>query len=182
MAIFLIAGHHDKDPGAISGTRIEAVETKKARVLIDEFIPKNKYRVILDRDNETNRELQARIKPGDGSVLLDIHFNSASSLATGVECLVNAKDWKDKDSLAYKMADEINKATADILEIPDRGVKPETGTRHGKLGILNQGAGCGVLWEICFISNPLNMQKWDLKQKELCKKIAEILQKYDDVK
>lgn len=182
MAIFLIAGHSDKDPGAISGIRIEAVETKKARALIDGFIPKEKYRVILDRDSETNRELQNRIKPASGSVLLDIHFNSAGATATGVECLVNAKDWKDKNSLAYKMADEINKATAEILGIPNRGVKPETATRHGKLGILNLGAGCGVLWEICFISNPLNMQRWDLKQKELCKKVAEILAKYDDLK
>ncbi|MDY3511395.1 N-acetylmuramoyl-L-alanine amidase, partial [Riemerella anatipestifer] len=44
------------------------------------------------------------------------------------------------------------------------------------------GAGCAVLWEICFISNPNDMKQWDLKKEILMKKIAEIAAKYDDLR
>lgn len=175
---YIIAGHHDKDSGAAYNNREETKETKKARELLLGHLVGEK--VVVDKDWETNPQVQNRIKPGEGSVLLDIHFNAGSPTATGVECLVNRKDFADKNSLSYQMADEICKATSEVLDIRNRGVKCESATRHGKLGILNLGAGCSVLWEVCFISSVLDMQKWDLKQKELMKKIAEILQKYDE--
>lgn len=179
---FPIAGHSDKDPGAMYNGRIEAVETKKARELFIKHFPKGRGELIPDHDWETNRQLQSRIKPAGGSVVLDIHFNAGSPTATGTECFVNARDYKDRNSMSYKMADEICKATAEILGIANRGVKPETATRHGRLGILNLGAGCSVLWEICFISNVIDMKQWDAKQDALMKRIAEIGQKYDDMK
>lgn len=179
---FPIAGHSDKDPGAVYNGRREADETKKARDLFTRFFPKGKTEVITDNDWETNRQVQNRLKPGAGSVILDIHFNAGSPTAGGTECLVNKKDFANKNSMSYKMADEICKATSEILGVRNRGVKCESSTRHGRLGILNLGAGCSVLWEICFISSVLDMQQWDLKQKELMKRIAEIVQKYDDLK
>lgn len=180
--VFPIAGHSDKDPGAMYNGRKEADETKKARNWIVKFYPKGIKELILDKDWESNREVQNRIKPSDGSVVLDIHFNAGSPTAGGTECFVNRKDFANKNSMSYKMADEICKATAEILGIRNRGVKSEADTRHGKLGILNLGAGCSVLWEICFISSVWDMQKWDTKQEILMKKVAEIVAKYDDMK
>lgn len=178
---FPLAGHSNLDPGAVYNGRKEADETKKARDLFVQYFPKGKTELITDKDWETNRQVQSRIKPSVGSVVFDIHFNAGSPTATGTECLVNKKDFANKNSMSYKMADEICKATSEILGIRNRGVKCESTTRHGKLGILNLGAGCSVLWEICFISSVLDMQQWDLKQKELMKRVAEIVQKYDDM-
>lgn len=178
--IYLSAGHHDKDPGAVSGKYIERDLTKESRSLIEVYI--NPAQLIKDKDYETNSEYQIRIKPGSGSVVFDIHFNSGSTLATGTECFVNTKDFGDKNSLSYKMADEICKVTSEMLGIPNRGVKSESSSQHSRIGILNKNAGCAVLWEICFISNPLNMSAYTFKKAELSKKIAEILIKYDALK
>ena len=178
--IYLSAGHNDKDPGAVSGKYVERDLTKESRSLIESYI--NPSQLIKDKDFETNTQYQSRIKPGSGSVVFDIHFNAGSSIATGTECFVNAKDFADKKSLSYLMADEICKASSKILVIPNRGVKSESQSQHSRIGILNKNAGCSVLWEICFISNPLNMDAYTLKKAELSHKIAEILVKYDALK
>lgn len=177
---FPFAGHSDKDSGAVYNGRKEAEETKKARELFIGYFPKGRKELIPDKDWETNRQVQQRVKPGKGSVVLDIHFNAGSSTAGGTECLVNRKDFANKNSMSYQMANEICKATAEILGIRNRGVKCESSTRHGRLGVLNLGAGCSVLWEVCFISSVLDMQQWDMKKEILMKRIAEIVQKYDD--
>lgn len=175
--IFLSAGHHDKDPGAVSGKFIERDLTKESRGLIEFHLdPKQ---VIKDKDFETNAQYQSRIKPGSGSVLFDIHFNSAGATATGTECFVNKKDFADKNSLSYKMAAEICEVTSKMLGITNRGVKSEAQSQHPRIGVLNLGAGVSVLWEICFISNPLNMAKYTQFKRELNKEVALILKKYD---
>lgn len=178
--IFLSAGHHDKDPGAVSGKYIERDLTKESRGLIEMYIDPSQ--LIKDKDFETNSQYQGRIKPGSGSVVFDIHFNSGSATATGTECYVNTADFANKNSFSYKMAEEICKVTSEILGVSSRGVKPEGSSQHSRIGILNKGAGCAVLWEICFISNPLNMSSYTFKKAELSRKIAEILLKYDALK
>lgn len=178
--IFISAGHHDKDPGAVSGPYIERDLTKESRGFITSKLPKDQF--IQDKDFETNSQYQGRIKPGSGSVVFDIHFNSGSPTATGTECFVNKNDFDNKNSMSYKMASEICKEASEMLGIPNRGVKSESSSQHSRLGILNLNSGISVLWEICFISNPLNMQSYTLHKKELSKKIAEILLKYDALK
>lgn len=178
--IYLSAGHHDKDLGAVSGSFVERDLTKEMRGLIEFNLPPSQ--LVKDKDFETNSIYQSRIKPGSGSVVLDIHFNSGSPTATGTECFVNKKDFADKNSLSYKMAAEISKATSELLGISNRGVKSEDQSQHSRIGILNLNSGVSVLWEICFISNPLNMQKYTQYKKDLSKKIAEILLKYDALK
>lgn len=178
--IYLSAGHHNADPGAISGKFIERDLTKESRSLIESYLKPSQ--VIKDKDFETNSQYQGRIKPGTGSVVFDIHFNAGSPTATGTECYVNKADFANKNSLSYKMADEICKVTAEILDIKNRGVKSESSSQHSRIGILNKNAGCSVLWEICFISSPLDMPKYTLKKAELNRKAAEILLKYDALK
>lgn len=178
--IYLSAGHHDKDPGAVSGSYIERDLTKEMREFINLHLPKGQ--VINDKDYEVNTQYQGRIKPGSGSVVLDVHFNSGSATATGTEVYVNKADFANKNSLSYKMANEICVATSNILGIPNRGVKSEASSQHPRLGILNLGSGISALWEICFISNVLNMQRYTECKKELSLKIAEILLRYDALK
>jgi len=178
--IYLSAGHHDKDPGAVANGYKEADLTKEARNTI--ALRCNPKSLILDKDWETNPQYQGRIKPGDGSVLFDIHFNSASATATGTECYVRAIDFQNKNSLSYKMAAEICELTSKILRVPNRGVKPDNQSQHSRIGILHKGAGVSVLWEICFISNTMNMNSYKAKKEEVLKMVAEILQKYDAIR
>ncbi len=180
LKVFPSAGHHNADPGAVALGYKEADLTKEARNLI----AKNSKAedLIMDKDWETNKQYQSRIKPGAGSVIFDIHFNSGSPTATGTECFVNDKDFQNKNSLSYKMAAEICDLTSSLLGIKNRGVKSEKTSQHQKLGILNLGAGVSVLWEICFISSALDMQNYLVKKEFLMKGIAEILKRYDDLK
>ena len=181
LKTFPIAGHSNNDPGAVYNGRKEAEETKCARELLIQHFPK-KNDIIADKDEQSLNQVLKSMKPGIGSVLLDSHFNAGPPTASGTECFVNAKDFANKNSRSYKMANEICKAASAILGIPNRGIKSERQTRHKRLGVLNIGAGCSVLWEICFISNNSDMKKWDLKKVELMKVIASICQKYDDMK
>lgn len=174
------AGHNNADPGAVALGYKEADLTKDARSII--AANSKAEDLIMDKDFETNSQYQKRIKPGDGSVVLDIHFNAGSPRATGTECFVNAKDFANQNSMSYKMAKEICEVTSKILGIGNRGVKSESSSQHKRLGILNLGAGCAVLWEICFITSAIDMPKYLQKKQELLKQIAVILKKYDDMK
>ena len=180
LKVFPSAGHHNADSGAVAFGYKEADLTKDARNLIAKNSKAEDF--IMDKDWETNRQYQSRIKPADGSVIFDIHFNAGSPSATGTECFVNDKEFQNKNSLSYKMASEVCEFTASLLGIKNRGVKSEKLSQHKKLGILNLGAGVSVLWEICFISSVLDMQNYIAKKEFLMKGIAEILKRYDDMK
>lgn len=175
--IYLSAGHHNADSGAVSGKFVERDLTKEMRGLIE--LNLDQKQVIKDKDFETNSQYQSRIKPGSGSVVFDIHFNAGPPTATGTECFVNKKDFADKNSLSFKMAEEISKTTAYVLGIKNRGVKSESQSQHPRIGVLNLNSGVSVLWEICFISSVLDMQKYVLLKDRLSKEIALILKKYD---
>lgn len=180
LKVFPSAGHNNADPGAVALGYKEADLTKEARNLIAKN--SNAQDIIMDKDNETNSQYQKRIKPGNASVIFDVHFNSGSPTATGTECFVNDKDFQNKNSLSYKMASEVCEFTSNLLGIKNRGVKSEKLSQHKKLGILNLGAGVSVLWEICFISSVLDMQNYLAKKEFLMKGLAKILKKYDDLR
>ena len=177
---FVSAGHNNSDPGAVSGGKKEADVTK----VIRNEIAKNakSTEIILDKDSETNRQYQGRIKPGSGSVIFDIHLNAAAnSHASGIECFVNKRDFANKNSLSYKMADRFCKEYSAILKIPNRGVKPENNSQHKTIGILNLGAGIAVLCEVDFITSPTAVQNIINHKDQLGKVGAKILQEFDDM-
>lgn len=177
---FISAGHNDADPGAVSGQNKEADITK----IIRDSIAANakSTEIILDKDFETNRQYQGRIKPGVGSVIFDIHLNAASKNTTsGIECYVNAKDFANKNSLSYKMADRFCREYSAILGIPNRGIKGESASQHSRIGILNLGAGISVLCEVDFITSTTAVQNIINHKDQLGKVGAKILQEFDDL-
>ncbi|MDY3351885.1 N-acetylmuramoyl-L-alanine amidase [Riemerella anatipestifer] len=177
LVTFPSAGHYTNDPGAIYNGRKENFETMDFRNRLTYHLDKIGVKYITDKDHETNRQYQNRIKPGKGSVLLDIHFNAGPITATGTECFIA----RNASAQSREMAGEICQTASKLMGIPNRGVKVETQTRHGRLGILNLGAGIAVLWEICFISNPNDMAKYDAVKEQLAIEIAKICKKYDDL-
>lgn len=174
--IFPSAGHHEKDPGAVYNGVKESEKNIEFRGLISKHLGDHKH--IMDKDSETNAQYQNRIKPGNGSVLLDIHFNaSANESANGTEMIIA----NNASAQSKQMATELAEGTACILGVKNRGVKTEAQTARGKIGILNLGAGIAVLAELCFISNKDDMAKYESSKEDLAKFYAEFLIKYDNL-
>lgn len=178
--IYVSAGHHNADPGAVANGFKENELTKDVRSLIVKNL--DAKNVIQDKDSETNAMYQNRIKPGTGSVVFDIHFNAGPITASGVECFVNTSDFSNKNSLSYRLAEEICLVTSKILGIKNRGVKTENQSQHSRIGILNLKSGISVLWEVAFISSVTDMSQFKSKKNVLSKEIASLLTKYDALK
>lgn len=181
--IFLSAGHHfnpgKPDPGAVGNGYHENALTKELRDLIYTEILKRGGSVIMDKDSETLGQYLARIKPGSGSVLCEVHFNaSANASATGTETIYRAGGNTDSVSLAKQTA----QAVATIMGIPNRGAKDETQSHRGTLAVLHTAAGISVLPEICFISNPNDMAKYQINKQKIAEVFADLLVEFDKKK
>ena len=175
--VFPIAGHHNNDPGAMANGYKESDLTKELRNLISDELSKRNHRHIMDDDAETNRQYQNRIKPGSGSVILDIHFDAAQPSASGTAAFVA----NNANINSQKFASELAAVTSKILGIPSRGVRTEGQSQHSKIGILHKGAGIAALIEVCFITNTSDMIKYQANKQNLAKAYAEILIKYDNL-
>ena len=176
--IYISAGHHDKDPGAIGNGYKESELNIELRDLIIKELDKMGVKYIKDKDWETNTQYQGRIKPGNGSVLLDIHFNSSSnSSATGAETIVKEGANTDSKNFAKDILNDVVTET----KLKSRGVKSEKESHRGKLGILHTKAGISCLLEVGFISNINDIRTYKDSLKTLPKKIATTLKKYEDL-
>ncbi|NBO98820.1 MAG: N-acetylmuramoyl-L-alanine amidase [Proteobacteria bacterium] len=174
--LFIEAGHNNNDPGAVNSqlNLKEADLTKELRDLIYAHLQilGYKHNIVLDKDAYNLNQTIAGFKTAkDGQdVVLSIHFNAASPAATGCEVIVD-----DKANSGEKLlAAELINAVISELPIKNRGVKSETETHRGKIGIVNLNAKC-VLIEVCFISNPDEIKAYQKVKGEIAKNIAKVL-------
>lgn len=177
--IFLSAGHHNSDPGAVAHGVQENHVTMQLRDLVAHallVLPPYGIKFVLDKDFETNQQYQARIKTGNGSVVCDLHFNSGAESSTGTETFYA----DDAIPAEIEMAKEIAVMGAEVLGIRNRGAKPESQSNRGRLGILRE-SGLAVLIEVCFLSNKPEMDKYYAIKQDYATRLAAILKKYDDL-
>nr|WP_317631384.1 N-acetylmuramoyl-L-alanine amidase [uncultured Flavobacterium sp.] len=175
--IFPSAGHHDLDPGAVYHGYKEADLMKAFRNKVILYLNQKGYKVIPDKDHETNSQYQGRIKPGAASVVVDFHANaSANQKASGVEAFIANKATAN----SKEMAKQLCEVTATILGITNRGVKTPEQSARGTIGILNkQGTVC--LMEMFFISNKSDLDKFLCGMDQLAKEYAKIIGKFEDL-
>lgn len=181
MAVFISAGHNPKgikvDPGAVGNGYHEADLTVEFRNLVVSELAKRKIIAITDKDDERLGDYLTRIKTGNGSVVLEFHFDAAvSPTATGATSLFGS----DADRLDKAFAKEIVDATSAILGIKNRGAKSEADSHRGRLGLMRE-QGIVSLLEICFISNISDLNKYNANKNTLATKIAEIIIRYDSL-
>ena len=180
MSSFISAGHNTKgkrDPGAVSGKLVEAEKTVEFRDLVVPIARGMGVKVITDSDEESLGTYLKRIQTGTGSVVLEFHFDAAaSSTATGTTALVGG----DADRLDKAFAKELVEATSQILNIRNRGVISEADSHRGRLGLMRE-QGTVALLELCFISNPSDMAKYEKNKICLAARIAQIIKKYEDL-
>lgn len=176
--IFLFAGHGGLDTGAVGvNGRKESVETIKLRNLIKSYLPST-AKVFIDDDRDTLATVLKKAVTGEGSVVLDLHFNASSNpIASGVEVLVG-DDATEADLL---LAKDILSTSANTLRLRSRGIKREGETPRKRLGVMREhGAVC--LLEVCFISNRDDMAAYDAAIDILARSIADILVKHDGLR
>lgn len=183
--IFISAGHHDKDPGAIANGYRESDLTKKLRDIIVSVLRVRGLQqgtdYITDNDNESLQQYLSRIKTGDGSVVFEIHFDSGGTDATGCTMIVPKRTLTKEFEIETKFGLEIVNGCSGIMAIKNRGVKEESETHVKKLAIMRENGINGLL-EVCFISNKNDLEKYFVKQNEIANHIANTLIKYDAIK
>lgn len=181
MAVFISAGHNPKgikvDPGAIGNGFKEADLNIDFRDLVIDQLRSKGVKVIMDNDNERLGEYLARIKPGNGSVVLEFHFDAAASpSATGTTSLFGS----DADRLDKAFAKELVDTTSRILGIKNRGAISEADSHRGSLGLMRE-QGIVALLELGFISNPNDLKQYQKYKHALAIEIANIIKRYEDI-
>lgn len=182
--IFISAGHNSqsnsikKDPGAIGIDGIKEGDlTIEFRDLVCEELDKLKVKYIKDSDEENLSMYLKRIKTGNGSVVIEYHFDSAlSSKATGTTSIVET----DADINDKNFAKSIAELTSDILGIKNRGVITEHDSHRGRLGLMRED-GIICLCELCFISNREDLKAYNDYKYMLAKAHASIIKSYEDL-
>ena len=128
MACFISAGHHNKDSGAIGvDGRKESEEAVKLRDAVVKYCKEKGLKVITDDDDETLSQYLTIIVTGDGSVVLEFHFDAFDKIASVTTALVG----NDADRLDKLFAKRLSDFVSATLEIPNRGVRSESQSHRG---------------------------------------------------
>jgi len=175
MKIYLIAGHHNADPGAVNSTEKESDLTKELRSLIHDEIRRANpsIQIFLDYDGHTLAQVISEVNKTiqNDDLLIDIHFNSFSSpTATGAEVLIKNESNRGR-------AATYSKLIADTIGVKNRGPKTESESHRGRLAILH-GTGERYLFEICFMSNESDMEKYHSNKRDLARELASEILKW----
>lgn len=181
MTVFLSAGHNPKgikvDPGAIGNGFHEADLAVEFRDLVIAALVSRNVKLIQDKDDERLGEYLKRIQTGNGSVVLEFHFDAAeASSATGATALIG----NDADRLDKAFAKDLVEATSSVLGVKNRGVKTEAESHRGSLGLMRE-QGIVALLELCFISNPDDLRKYRAWKLALANRIADIVERYENM-
>lgn len=183
--LFLSAGHYKKDPGAVANGAQENNLTIELRNLI--VIELQKLGKVIGKDFKIDNDdwdlktYLANIQTGDGSVVFEVHFDAASTSATGTTMIIPAREWTKEFLIEQQFGKEIVDVCATVLGIKNRGVIDETESHRGKLGLMRE-KGINGLLEVCFISNSNDLKAFNQYKQVLASKIAPILIKYDSLK
>ena len=171
--IIISAGHGGNDPGAVANGYTErdlAIEFRE--LLVKELLLLGVKPLIDDNKNALKETLAWLVgKYSSKDILLDIHWNAASSKARGTEVIV-----PDNASIFE------NNFAKNILNVfvsngfVNRGVKPESQTARKRLGWMRPPAE-NILIEVAFITNMLDINLYQNLKYKLAKELAFVIYK-----
>ena len=171
--IIISAGHGGNDPGAVANGYTErdlAIEFRE--LLVKELLLLGVKPLIDDNKNALKQTLAWLTgKYSSKDILLDIHWNAASSKARGTEVIV-----PDNASVFE------NNFAKNILNVfvsngfVNRGVKPESQTARKRLGWMRPPAE-NILVEMGFITNLLDINLYQNLKYKLAKESAFVIHK-----
>ncbi|PXC64576.1 hypothetical protein C9769_05480 [Listeria monocytogenes] len=172
LAIF--AGHGGVDSGAVGNGYHEddlALDIMKRTTKV---LRNAGHTVINNRTADVNRNISADAKLANRekvAAVIEFHFDAAGASAEGTTGFYCATSSSSK-----RLAQCVNDKLDDVFK--DRNVKPDTSTRHGRLGILRETNAVATLQEIAFITNKNDVAKYNARADEVAKKIAEGILSY----
>ena len=171
--IIISAGHGGNDPGAVANGYTErdlAIEFRE--LLVKELLLLGVKPLIDDNRNALKETLAWLVgKYSSKDILLDIHWNAASSKARGTEVIV-----PDNASIFE------NNFAKNILNVfvsngfVNRGVKTESQTARKRLGWMRPPAE-NILIEMGFITNLLDINLYQNLKYKLAKELAFVIYK-----
>lgn len=155
--LFINAGHHDTDAGAVNGDIVERDECKKVRDALKVLLGKrNEYTVHWVPDNlDLNQSIawvNAKASNINDGLAIDIHFNSLSDKSVG-----GTEAFHGTSDVSQKIAAALSLGVSKKLGLKNRGAKPDTQTAVGSLGWIRKTKMWASLIEICFITNVADM-------------------------
>jgi N-acetylmuramoyl-L-alanine amidase len=180
--IYLEAGHHLSDPGAVTqtpdGQLTEASLTTALRNLVavklNELAAIQNKAVLVVTDSDAMNLSQTIVHAGRQTkacdIVCSIHFNAGPPAASGTETFIAFPASEAEQLLAQRL----QKAMCTALQLPNRGVKTELQSARRRLGILHHPAQ-NVLLEVCFITNPTDLSTYLQKQDLVAEAIAKSL-------
>jgi len=170
--LLISAGHSDQDPGAVSGLHTEAKLALELRDLIVEELKTTAIKVLTDGTEGQNLALKEAIflaKQVDLAV--ELHFNAAgSAFAQGVESI----SLPAKKEISQKLSASISSVLGSRLR-GDSGWIDQSQSARGKLGFVQAG---GIIVEVCFITNTMEMEYYQLNKAKLAHVLALTLKEY----
>ncbi|AAZ18303.1 probable N-acetylmuramoyl-L-alanine amidase [Psychrobacter arcticus 273-4] len=168
--VVITAGHSNTDPGAVNGNITEAEIATDMRNMVTLYLERKDIDVVTDGNGSDNQTLRNAIKLiKQGKVAIEFHCN-AFHLPTsgGVEALAQPKD--------KVICQKLCEAVSDIMGIPVRGpaggFKAENSGQHSRLGYVRGG---GIILELFFISNPLELATYQAKKWLIARELADVI-------
>lgn len=147
--VILCAGHGGGDPGSVGQGTTEAAEVIDITNRTVDFLRKDGQLEVVHVPNELSFEqsiawVNARYKDIDDAVAIDIHKNATVGAKGG-------ETWYADDADSKLIAQRIQGGIATVLT--NRGVKPDTQNRWGRLGWCRDVNTWAPLVEMGFVSD-----------------------------
>lgn len=164
-SLFISAGHSDTDPGAAANGVTEADIVLEFRDMVADEL-RGKMSFNRDGSRGQNLPLREAVKIASAhDVAVEWHVNAASPAATGVETLSRPS--------GYPLGRALCEAIADVLEIPNRGAKPENSGQHSRLAFVSDGG--GIIVELFFLTSTSDLAKYQKRKREVAAEVARVL-------
>lgn len=161
MNTVLVVGHTTSSPGACAPDICEFDYNENLAYMIKRQANNTE---IVYRDSYSG--LPKKINKLKPDLIISLHCNAFNKKASGTETLYYHKSKKSK-----KFAQEIQDIMVEVLELPDRGIKPKTSEDRGGYLLKNTKAPC-VLIEPFFIDNPTDLTVGIYRKQELANRIT----------
>ncbi len=178
MKLFLTAGHHFKDSGAVANGYQENLLNIEIRDLVVAELKKRfpGIEVWTDSDSKTLAQviLEVKAQATANDIWIEFHFDSAERIAASGTTALVANNAREKSRL---IAADLALVGSQTLAIPNRGVRTESESNRGKLGMLHTAAS-SVLLEVGFVSNIGDMVSFQKQKHCLAEVYANKIAKY----
>ena len=154
--ICLDAGHGGGDSGAVANGMREADITLAVTRLLGQQLEFAGFSIIYTRSDTSGRTINERWQFANAQgadYFISIHVNAGGG--TGVETFYFRNDSK-RSRHSENFAHYVNNHYAEATGLRNRGVKPDTQTRLGSIGVLRHTRMPAILVELAFIDSPLH--------------------------